>query len=377
MTDEKTDKQTGEITSMPTFGLGELQSSATASAVIQEVQGAMLLAKHFPRDYEAVWQKLMAACKRKTLAATATYSFPRGGKSISGPSINLARVAAQCYSNIRTGLDILRDDEDTMHIRAWAWDIENNVKVTADDSFKKLVQRKQGQGQNRKTVWVKPDERDLRELMNRRGAILKRNCIFECMPRDLIEDAEGVCKKTIKQDIKDPKSEAKRIILEFGDMNITVEQVRKFIGHNNDWTSDDIVELQGVLNSINDGNSKLSDYFGKNTTPREPAKPTGAMSTDDMKPGDASTHKGYGDPPEDKPKADTKTAEPSSADIQKELIEACKVLEDSKDFGATKLIDVRVEHLEQADFSTASIDSLQIYLERLRNFPDKKKSGDF
>lgn len=264
--------------------IGELQVSSQAATALQEIQGAIFLAKQFPRNENQCFGKLMEACKRKTLAEKAAYSFPRGGTTVSGPSVNIARVAAQIYGNVRWGLDILRADEDDMTIEGWAWDIENNVKVTAQDNFKKLVFRKNG-------GWMKPDERDLRELVNRRGAILVRNCLLQILPKDLIEDALAMCRKILKSEIKDPKGEAKRLIVQFADYGVSVEQLQEYTGQT-DWDADTLVELQEILTAIKDGVAKPKEYFNK---PDEvaPTKPTPTVDPKNMSAGDPTKHQGY------------------------------------------------------------------------------------
>lgn len=265
--------------------IGELQVSSQAATALQEIQGAIFLAKQFPRNENQCFGKLMEACKRKTLAEKAAYSFPRGGSTVSGPSVNIARVAAQIYGNVRWGLDILRADEDDMTIEGWAWDIENNVKVTAQDNFKKLVFRKNG-------GWVKPDERDLRELVNRRGAILVRNCLLQILPKDLIEDALAMCRKILKSEIKDPKGEAKRMIVQFADYGVTVEQLQEYTGQT-DWDADTLVELQEILTAIKDGVSKPKEYFNNKSEEVPPAKAAPTVDPKKMSAGDPATHQGY------------------------------------------------------------------------------------
>jgi len=259
---------------------GELAVAQTATFALAEIQGAMMLAKRFPRDFNAAWQNLMKTCQRKTFAEVATYAFPRGGVTVSGPSINLAKAAAQAYGNVRWGLNILRNDDSEMTIEGWAWDVEQNIKVTAQDSFQKLIYRKSG-------GWVKPDERDLRELVNRRGAILIRNCLFGILPRDLAEDAMAQARKTLKQEIKDPNGEKKRLILEMDKYGITVEMVNEYF-KSQTWTTDDLVELNGILLAIKDGTAKRDDYFGLK---EEVAQ--GGLNMNDLSAGDPSKHQGH------------------------------------------------------------------------------------
>jgi hypothetical protein len=256
-----------------------LQVAPQVASQLQEIQAAVILAKQFPRVYDDSWARLMKACQRKTLAEKARYRYPRGGKMIVGPSVNLARVAAQCYGNIRWGLNILRNDNDEVLIEGWAWDMEQNIKSTAQDCFKKLIFRKD-------KGWVTPDERDLRELINRRGAILVRNCLLNILPKDLIEDAEAQAEQALRKQIKDPSGERKRLILEFDKYGVTVDMLNRYIGQES-WGADDIIHLKEILNSIQDGQAKREDYFPptKAATPDENGQ--GATKPDESRQGTA------------------------------------------------------------------------------------------
>jgi hypothetical protein len=249
---------------------GELQASAAAAKEQHEIQSAILIAKRFPRNEDQAFEKLMKACARPTFAEDAGYSFPRGNKFneetgrweknyVTGPSVNLAREAARVWQNIRYGLDVIREDGKSRLIRGWAWDVETNVKVSADDEFQKLIQRKQKGGQ---TQWVVPDERDLRELTNRRGAILIRNSILQLLPRDLIEDAQEKAKATVKDAAaKDPDAARKKLILSFSELNVTPEMLEAKLGHKLvECSPTEIADLRNIYRSIRDGNSTWAEY---------------------------------------------------------------------------------------------------------------------
>ncbi|MCY9503122.1 hypothetical protein P4H26_22205, partial [Paenibacillus larvae] len=70
----------------------------------EEVKAAIFMAKQFPRDQQASFNRIIQSCKRKKLAEEAEYEFPKGGSKISGPSIRLAEVVAQAWGNIDYGL---------------------------------------------------------------------------------------------------------------------------------------------------------------------------------------------------------------------------------------------------------------------------------
>ena len=63
----------------------ETVSAASVTAAMattrqaQEVQAAMIVAKHFPRDERASCDRILNACTRRSLAEGAIYSYSRGG----------------------------------------------------------------------------------------------------------------------------------------------------------------------------------------------------------------------------------------------------------------------------------------------------------
>lgn len=238
----------------------ELAPTAAAAEKQFEIQSAIVLAKRFPRDEDQAFQKLMKACGRTSFAEEAEYSFPRGGQMVKGPSVSLAREAARVWTNIRYGLSIVRDDSGSRQIQGWAWDLETNTKITAEDDFRKLVFRK-GKG------WIEPDERDLRELTNRRGAILIRNCILQVIPKDLVEDARDAATNTLKSNAaKDPDAARKKILIAFSELNVTAEMLAAYLGHPVAQSSPaEIADLRAVYKSISDGNTTWADYMNGNT----------------------------------------------------------------------------------------------------------------
>ena len=302
---------------------GEIQPTVGVAKEQHEIQSAILIAKQMPRSEEQAFSKLMMACQRGSFADDVTYSFPRGKNEdgtpniITGPSVHLAREAARVWGNIRYGLDIISDEEESRVIRGWAWDMETNTKVASDDSFKKLIFRKKG-------GWIKPDERDLRELTNRRGAILVRNCILQLLPKDLVEDALYQARETIEAGaLKDPDSAKKRLLASFATIGVTAEMlIKKFEKPFSEFTPQELTEMQGIYKSIADGNSKWSEYAAEKEEKKETPS---AISMEDLK-------EGKFEKPEEKPKTGKKTkAEEESPKLTPE--EAAELAALSAEFG--------------------------------------------
>ena len=299
-----------------TTSSGELAPTASAAAAQFEIQSAVVLARQFPRNEDAAFAKLMRACARTSFAEDAEYSFPRGGQTISGPSVNLARESARIWGNIRYGLEIVRDDPENRQIRGWAWDLETNTKVAAEDEFRKLVQRKKKEG--RGSEWVTPDERDLRELTNRRGAILVRNCILQLLPSDLIEDAVNQTRETLKAEAsRDPESARKRVILAFASLNVDPEMLGAYLGKPvGQCSPEEIAKLRTIYQSIKDGNSNWQEYAGGTNGGGKPAvgmptaKAAASAATPPPAEGAAPSPDGATPPP---PPADAAPAAPVDA----------------------------------------------------------------
>lgn len=261
----------------------EMAPTMNAAAVEAEIKSAIIVALRFPRNEDKAFQRLMKSCQRPAFAEDASYSFPRAGTDVTGPSIYLAREAARVWGNIRHGLNIVADDEENRTIEAWAWDLETNAKVYAQDSFRKLIYRKKG-------GWIKPDERDLRELTNRRGAILKRNCILELLPTDLIDDARQTAVTTLQKGAAvDPEAARKKIIMAFSQINVTPDMLEAKLAHPLAQCSPaEIAELRSIYKSIADGNSTWAEY-GES---KKPESEKGTLRPEDLKAG--AENRGHG-----------------------------------------------------------------------------------
>jgi hypothetical protein len=250
----------GELIEAPSSDVGRASAIAREQA---ELQAAMILARNNPRNEAEAFLKVSKAFSRIGMADACLYSYPRGGQRIEGPSVKCARELARCWRNIRTGLRFVRLTEDTVHIKGYAMDVEANTYVETEDEFQRLVQRKAG----KETVWVKPDERDLRELVNRRGAILVRNSILHILPSDLVEEAIKTSRATLKADGegalgKDRKTVVLGIVKGFDALAVTVTMLEKKLGYSVDlMNSEDYVMLKGIYQSLVDKESRREDHF--------------------------------------------------------------------------------------------------------------------
>lgn len=226
------------------------------SRAIAEAQAAMVVARMNPRDEMTCYNKIMKACKRRSLAERATYAYKRGGQLVTGPSIRLAEVLARHWGNLTFGLRELSRKSGESEMEAYAWDLETNTKVSRTFTVRHIREKKSG-NQNLDS------ERDIYELTANMGQRRVRACILELVPGDIVEAAEEECKKTIENGAGEPlEDRIRKMIAAFAELGVTKEMIEDFLGHKVDaMVSQQLVRLTEIYRSIRDGVGKREDFF--------------------------------------------------------------------------------------------------------------------
>lgn len=224
----------------------------------QEVQAAMVIAKKFPRDEVQSFNRIMQACKRKTLAEQAMYEYPRGNTKVTGPSIRLAEAMAQNWGNLDYGIIELEQKSGESQVMAYAWDLETNTRQTKIFSVPHIRNTKKGN-------ITLTDTRDIYELVANQGARRVRACILGVIPGDVIDSALTQCNATLLSDNGDkPLIDLVRdaAALFQSDYGVTIQMLEKFIGCKSEsFTMNDLIRLKRVYKSLKDGMAKREDYF--------------------------------------------------------------------------------------------------------------------
>jgi len=244
-------------------------AQAMTGRYIQEVQGMIIMAKKFPRDQFQAYNRIMEACKRKSLAEVAQYEFPRGGEKVTGPSIRLAEVLAQNWGNISTGIIELEQNYGESKVMAFAWDLETNYR---EERIFTVKHERKAKGVIKKL----DDPRDIYELVANLGARRKRSCILAVIPKDIVEAAEAQCEETLKKNNagKPLVDRIRDMFAKFqADFGVTKDMIEEFIGcHAEAFTERDVMKLARVYNSLRDGMAKREDFFNIKATSPEPEK---------------------------------------------------------------------------------------------------------
>lgn len=265
----------------PTTALAQRSTMEAVAQVKYEMEAIVAQSRMYPRDEHQALQRMLTAAKRPGFAAEAAYCFPRGGADVTGTSVSLTRPLAAYWGYIRTGWRIIAEDEEYVHLQGFAHDVQTGAIRTQEDRCKKSIQRK-----NKKsgvTEWVRPDERDLRELLGRRGAILERNCVLAVIPPDIVASVREACEKTLidfeNGNLKESREDTiRKLVINFGEIGVTKEMLETYLGHPLVTVeAPEVARLRGVFKSIRDGNTTIANHFEQPVSAR-PETPSATIN---------------------------------------------------------------------------------------------------
>lgn len=233
------------------------QTTAVEQArAVAEVQAAVVSARNFPRDLDRATAEMRKSCGLLAMAERALYRVPSRGE---GPSVHLARELARIWGNIQYGVhELRRDDRSGMsEVQAFAWDTETNARSTR--TFQVPHQR-----------MVKGARKDLNDLgdvyLNNQnvGARAVRECIFTVLPIWFTDEAEKLCRHTLKHGEGEPiKDRVSKAINAFGGVGVTKPQLEAKLGKDTDkWDEQDVASLLVTYQSIQRGEITVDEEFG-------------------------------------------------------------------------------------------------------------------
>lgn len=229
-------------------GNGASQATAVEqSRAIAEVQGALVVAQQRPRDRAKALNEALESCRTREVAEGAFFKFNRGGSSVSGESIHLARELARCWGNIvHSVVELDRDDvRGRSEMMAYAWDLETNARSQIT-FIVPHVRDKRGGG-TRLT-----ETRDIYENNANMGARRLRECIFAVLPPYLIKLAAEQCRATLEQGI-DEKPLVEQVgeaMQAFEKIGVSKERIEAKLGPVSGFTPVDVANLRISYQSI-------------------------------------------------------------------------------------------------------------------------------
>lgn len=213
-------------------------------------------AKAYPRNVTRSMNNAIAIVTiDKETASTCTYSLPRGGKPITGPSVHLAKILAQNWGNLRVEAKVISTDQKTVTCQAIAFDLENNLAIKVE--VKRSIMTKIG----------RMTEDMIVVTGNAGNSIALRNAILSVIPRAIVDKVYNEAKKMITGDISDKTkliAKRKQVFDALTDAyQVTEKEILAALGKAsiNHVDSDDLVVLIGIGQAIKDGDTTVELAF--------------------------------------------------------------------------------------------------------------------
>jgi hypothetical protein len=194
-------------------------------------------------------------------AQTCTYSVPRGGKSITGPSVHLAKILAQTWGNLRIEAKVVDVSATQITSEAVCFDLETNIAIKTQ--VKKSILDKYGKRYKEDMIVV---------TGNAANAIALRNAILSVIPRPIVDSVYTAALNVLTGDVSDDekrKKKARQVVDKLmGTFNVTEEEVLSAIGKASiDFVdADDIATLIGIGTALKDGDTTVDSAFRRNKT---------------------------------------------------------------------------------------------------------------
>lgn len=225
-------------------------------------------AKAYPRNIKRSTDNALALVTMDAeTAKTCTYSVPRGGKAITGPSVHLAKILAQVWGNLRVEAKVVDIDQKQVTSEAVCFDLENNLAIKTQ--VKRSIMGRTGRFSD-----------DMITVTgNAANSIALRNAVLSVIPRAVVDKVYNAARQTITGDISDDTkliAKRKQVVDALKDTyNVKEEEILKAIGKAaiQHITADDLITLIGIGTAIKDGDTTVDQAFkGGKTSAPEPTK---------------------------------------------------------------------------------------------------------
>lgn len=214
-------------------------------------------AKQYPRNVrKAIDNSIVLVTMDIETAQTCTYSLPRGGKTITGASVHLAKILAQNWGNMRVEAKVVDIGGKVITSQAIAFDLENNLAIKVE--VKRSICDRYGKRFSDDMIVV---------TGNACNAIAMRNAILSVIPRAVVDKVYAEAKKTITGDISDKTklmAKRKQVMDGFRDVyGVSEAEVLKVINKASveHIDADVLMELIGLAQAIKDGDTSVEETF--------------------------------------------------------------------------------------------------------------------
>lgn len=219
----------------------------------------VVTAKEYPRDIvKARNNSIVIATMDKKTAEACGYALPRGGKTIQGPSVHLAKIIAQNWGNIRVEAKVVDITSTQVVSQAVCFDLESNYAVKIE--VRRSIVDKYGKRFKDDMITV---------TGNAANAISYRNAVFSVVPKQIVDSVFQETKNLLTGDLSDDAKLIKKrndMFKYFKDSHgVTKDEILEAlgVGSENGIKQDQIVTLLGLAQALRDGDTTVDEAFNR------------------------------------------------------------------------------------------------------------------
>ncbi len=268
----------------PEQQIAVVQPGGLAAIAKSEVESQLDAAHKYPRKISTFLNEASSMISRSVdVASMCFYVLPprRGGdgKTITGPSVRLAEIAASAYGNLHVGARPIDISETDVTSQGVAWDLQKNLRVTVEK--KRRITTRTGSRFGEDMIIV---------TQNAASSIALRDAIFRVIPRAYIAELDAFARKVAVGSAKTLADRRSKAFAHFAQMGATQDRVLAAIGRADleAVTLEDLEKLIGFATSIKDGQSTVDECFPI-VKPTEAPAPTEAEEGRRLKLGKRTT----------------------------------------------------------------------------------------
>lgn len=240
-----------ELTIIENSAIEAIEATQRAEYDIQ-----IATAKKYPRDLVKVKNNALAIITMdKQIAESCRYALPRDGKSISGPSVHLARILSQQYGNLRADSRVKQITNNQIISEAICFDLETNYAVKVE--VRKSIVGKRGRYSDDMIVVTG----------NAANAIAFRNAVFSVIPKGLTDICYKKSMEVITGDLSDEtkliQARTKSIKYFIETYTCTENDILLILGLKaiTQIKAEHIADLRGLMQSLIDGDTTPEQTF--------------------------------------------------------------------------------------------------------------------
>lgn len=222
------------------------------SEIMQQIE----VARRFPRSIATFRHQVKTlATMDETVAASCFYSLPPRGeerKTIQGPSVRLAEIAAQCYQHLRINTFDLDVEERVVRAQSVAWDLQNNVAFGIQAT--RRITRRDG-------------SRYGDDMINTTRAACRsvafRDVVWKVVPFAHVKETYDECRQIALGKGQTMEQRRARVVETYAKLGLRPAQVCAIVGRKEptEITEEDLIALFGLHTAIREGDTTIEQIM--------------------------------------------------------------------------------------------------------------------